>query len=111
LKNVSLRVPPSNLRDLSLFDVCPSNNHCPSARCAYVVNAVGKDPIYLQSEPFLSITFILINLKFLVIFVHNPNVLCYVVLSYHVVLTSLHLCLFVSLRFSINLFFPHVNCL
>jgi hypothetical protein len=22
---------------------CPSNKHCPSARCAYAANAVGKD--------------------------------------------------------------------
>jgi hypothetical protein len=51
---------------------------------------------YLQSEPFLSITFILISLKLLIIFVHNPDVLCYVVLSYHVLVTSLQLCLFVS---------------
>jgi hypothetical protein len=29
---------------------------------------------YLQLEPFLLITFILINLKLLIIFVHNPNV-------------------------------------
>jgi hypothetical protein len=43
LENVSLRVPPSNLRDFSLFADCPSNKHCPSARCAYAANAVGKD--------------------------------------------------------------------
>jgi hypothetical protein len=36
-------VPPSNLRDFSLFGVCPSNKHCPSARYAYAANAVGKD--------------------------------------------------------------------
>jgi hypothetical protein len=36
---------------------------------------------YLQSEPFLSITFILTNLKVLIIFVHTPNVLRYVVLD------------------------------
>jgi hypothetical protein len=42
--NVSLRVPPSNLRGFSLFCACPSNKHCPSARCAYAANvAVGKD--------------------------------------------------------------------
>jgi hypothetical protein len=40
---VSLRVPPSNLRDFQLFGVCPSNKHCPSARCAYAANAVGID--------------------------------------------------------------------
>jgi hypothetical protein len=32
LENVSLRVPPSSLRDFSLFAVCPSNKPCPSAR-------------------------------------------------------------------------------
>jgi hypothetical protein len=36
LKNVSLRVPTSNIRDFSLFGVCPS------ARCAYAANVVGK---------------------------------------------------------------------
>jgi hypothetical protein len=43
LENVSLRVRPSNLRDFSLFCVCPSNKQCPSARCACAANAVGKD--------------------------------------------------------------------
>jgi hypothetical protein len=43
LENVSLRVPPGNLRDFSLFGVRPSNKYCPSARCAYAANAVGKD--------------------------------------------------------------------
>jgi hypothetical protein len=42
LENVSLLVPPSDLRDFSLFGVCPSNKHCP-ARCAYAANAVGTD--------------------------------------------------------------------
>jgi hypothetical protein len=32
-----------HLRDFSLFDICPSNKHCPSARCAYAANAMGKD--------------------------------------------------------------------
>jgi hypothetical protein len=52
---------------------------------------------YFQSGPFLSITFILINLKLLIIFVHTFNVLCYVVLSYLVLVTTPHLvfvCLF-----------------
>jgi hypothetical protein len=26
-----------------LFGVCPSNKHCPSARCAYAAYDVGKD--------------------------------------------------------------------
>jgi hypothetical protein len=43
LENVSLRVPPSHIRDFSLFGVCPCNKHCPSARCACAANAVGKD--------------------------------------------------------------------
>jgi hypothetical protein len=44
LENVSLRVPPSNLQGFSLFCACPSNKHCPSARCAYAANvAGGKD--------------------------------------------------------------------
>jgi hypothetical protein len=43
LENVSVRVPPSNLREFSLFCGCPSNKHCPSARCAYAAYVVGKD--------------------------------------------------------------------
>ncbi|PNF40690.1 hypothetical protein B7P43_G02183 [Cryptotermes secundus] len=42
-ENVSLCVPPSNLRDFSLFVVCPSNKHCSSARYAYPANSMGKD--------------------------------------------------------------------
>jgi hypothetical protein len=62
---------------------------------------------HLQSGPFLSITFILINLKLLIIFVHTPNVLCYVFLSYHVLVTSLHICLFVYFsRIIVFLFSP-----
>jgi hypothetical protein len=52
---------------------------------------------YLQSKPLFSITFILTNLKLLIIFVHTPNVLCYLVLSYHVLVTTHHLRLFVCL--------------
>jgi hypothetical protein len=36
-------VVPSNIRDLSLFGVCPSNKHCPSARYAYAAYKVGKN--------------------------------------------------------------------
>jgi hypothetical protein len=43
LENVNLRVPSSNLREFSLFCACPSNKHCPSVRCAYAANVVGKD--------------------------------------------------------------------
>jgi hypothetical protein len=42
-ENVSLRVPTRSVRDFLTFSVCPSNKHCPSARCAYAANAVGKD--------------------------------------------------------------------
>jgi hypothetical protein len=34
LENVSLRVPTRHVRGFSTFSVCPSNKHCPSARCA-----------------------------------------------------------------------------
>jgi hypothetical protein len=53
---IAVPFPPSNillllllllllyLRGFSLFCACPSNKHCPSARCAYAANvAVGKD--------------------------------------------------------------------
>jgi hypothetical protein len=43
LENGSLHVPPSNLREFSLFDVCPANNPYPSARCTYTAKAVDKD--------------------------------------------------------------------
>jgi hypothetical protein len=43
LANVSLRVPTGNIRDFLTISVCPSNKHCPSARCAYAANAVVKD--------------------------------------------------------------------
>jgi hypothetical protein len=43
LENVSLRIPPNNLRELSLFCACSSNKHCSSARCVYAASvAVGK---------------------------------------------------------------------
>jgi hypothetical protein len=38
-----VRVPHSSHSGLSLFDVCPSNKHCPCARCANAASAVGKD--------------------------------------------------------------------
>jgi hypothetical protein len=44
---------------------------------------------YLQSQRLLSITFIPICLKLLKIFVRNHNVVCYVILSYHVLISSL----------------------
>jgi hypothetical protein len=43
LENVSLRAPTRHVRDFSTFSVCPSNKHCPSARCAYAATVVGKD--------------------------------------------------------------------
>jgi hypothetical protein len=54
-----------------------------------------KISTYLQSEPFLSFTCRLIKLKLLITFVHTTNVLCYVVLSYHVLVTTPNLPLFV----------------
>jgi hypothetical protein len=43
LRNISLHVPPSNLREFSLFGACPYDKHCPSAWCASAANVVGKD--------------------------------------------------------------------
>jgi hypothetical protein len=44
IENVSLRVPPSNLREFSLFCACLSNKHCTSAWCTSAANvAMGKD--------------------------------------------------------------------
>jgi hypothetical protein len=43
LENVSLRVPTRHVRDFTTFSVCPSNKHCPSARCAYYAKVAGKD--------------------------------------------------------------------
>jgi hypothetical protein len=40
-------------------------------RTAYAANAVGKDLDIFAVEPFLSITFTLIKLKLLIIFVHT----------------------------------------
>jgi hypothetical protein len=54
-----------------------------------------KVSTYLQSEPFLSITFTLMKLKLLITYVHTPNVLCYVVFSYHVLVSTPRLRLFV----------------
>jgi hypothetical protein len=79
-ENVSLRVPPSNLWDFSLFGVCPSNKHYLLLGASMLPTWRVKISIYLQLEPFLSITFTLINLKLLILFVHYPNILCYVIL-------------------------------
>jgi hypothetical protein len=38
----SLHVPHRNVRDYTLFSICPSNKSCPSAQCAYAANGVGK---------------------------------------------------------------------
>jgi hypothetical protein len=43
LENVSFHVRTRNVRDFSTFSICPSSKHCPSARCAYAANVVGKD--------------------------------------------------------------------
>jgi hypothetical protein len=40
--------------------------------------------------------------------VHTPNVLCYVVIDYHVLANTPHLRLFVCLLFCINMLFPPV---
>jgi hypothetical protein len=43
LENVSLRVPTRNIRNFLKFSFCPSNKHCPFARCACAANVAGKD--------------------------------------------------------------------
>jgi hypothetical protein len=66
---------------LLLFGFCLSNKHCPSARCAYATNAVGKDlDIFAIGAVCLNHIYTHLH-KILIIFVHTPNVLCYVVLS------------------------------
>jgi hypothetical protein len=51
--------------------------NCPSARCASAANAVGKD-LDIFAVGAVSLNHIII------IFVHTPNVLYYVVLIYHI---------------------------
>jgi hypothetical protein len=103
LENVSLRVPPSNLRDFSLFDVVPL------LKTILLLSAPLLLPMWrvkastcLQSEPFLSITLMLINLNLLILSVHNPNVLscrsCYLSSSS-----------FVCLLFCIVFFLQHLS--
>jgi hypothetical protein len=43
LENVILPVPTCNIRDFLKFSVCPSNKHCPSARCDSAANVVDKN--------------------------------------------------------------------
>jgi hypothetical protein len=43
LEKASLCVPTRHVKDFSTISVCPSNKHCPSARCAYAANVVGED--------------------------------------------------------------------
>jgi hypothetical protein len=110
LENISIRVPPSNLMDFSSFGVCLSKKYRPSARCAYAANVVKDLGIFAIGAIFLN-HILLNNLKLLIIFVHNPNVLGYVVLSCHVLVTSLHFSLFICLFvyfFCIDVFFPPV---
>jgi hypothetical protein len=64
------------------------NRHCLSARCAYAANAVGKDLDIFAIGAVSLYHIYTLNLKLLILFVHTPDVLCYVIL-----VTS-HLCLF-----------------
>jgi hypothetical protein len=64
---------------------------------------------YICNCSRFSVIFTHINLKILILFVHIPDVLCYVVLSYHVLVTSPHprfFCLFIY--FSALMCFPPV---
>jgi hypothetical protein len=101
LEIVNLRVPPGNLRDFSLFVVCPSNKHCPSARWAYAAIAVGID-LDIFAIGALSLNHI---------YTHQPkivNIICSrswcSVLCNSCYLSSLFVSLFVCLLLSINVF-------
>jgi hypothetical protein len=83
-----------------LFGVCPSNKPCPSAQCAYAANAVDKDLDILTIGAVSLNHMYTHQLKLLILFVHNPNALCYVVL-----VISPRLRLFDCLLFCNNLFF------
>jgi hypothetical protein len=63
LENISLRVPNRKVRDFPLFGVCPSNKHCPSARCAYAANAVGKSRHICNRSRFSQSYFIILYIK------------------------------------------------
>jgi hypothetical protein len=61
IENVSLRVPPSSLREFSLFCACPANKHCPSARWALLSTwRRVKIFTFLHLEAFLLIAFMLL---------------------------------------------------
>jgi hypothetical protein len=98
MKNVRHRVPTRN--------VCPSNKLYPSARCAYAAKVVGKD-LNIFAIGAISLNHIYNNLsKILIILVHNPNVLCYVILSSYIPLfIFVYFCLF----FCINLFSSYLT--
>jgi hypothetical protein len=83
------------LISFNILGVCPSNKHRHSSRCANAAKAVGKDLDIFPIEAVSLNHIYAYQPKLLITFVHNCNVLCYVVLSYHVLVTSLHLCLFV----------------
>jgi hypothetical protein len=80
LENVSRRVPTRSVWDLSKFGVSPSNKYCLSPLWACAANAVGFS-----------------YLKLLIIFVHNPDIMCYEVLNYYILCAILFV--FVSVNF------------
>jgi hypothetical protein len=52
LKIAGLRIPTRYIRDFSMFNVCFSGKHCPSARCASAANVVCRDVDYLEPNGF-----------------------------------------------------------
>jgi hypothetical protein len=60
-----------------VFGVCPSNKHCPPARCAYAANMVDKDLDIFAIEAAQSYL-VIFYIKLLIIFkalILNPNFL------------------------------------
>jgi hypothetical protein len=58
-ENVNLYVPPSTLREFSLFCACP-NKHCLSARCTFAANMIGKDlDIFALGTVYLNCIYVL----------------------------------------------------
>jgi hypothetical protein len=109
LENISLQVPTHNVRDSQSLVFVPLINTVLLLGAPMLPTWRVKIWTYLQSKPFLPIIFIP-NLKLLIIFVHNPNDVCYLILGYHILTTSLHLCLFVYF-FCINVFSSSSGCL
>jgi hypothetical protein len=57
-KMLHIPVATGNVRNFSTFSVCPSNEHCTSARCAYAANVEVNDlDIFTIEAVFLNHTY------------------------------------------------------